>query len=330
MADQINNTRPDHRSSGPSLRPIASTIVIAALICFSFGVSPHDEAAFRTFSASIDRWQTDPEFRAAAMQYCILGSAATRTQFLFIRTGRIVMALCSIPLLPARFSVNPTSQSHYDDFGRGPLCAYLHLCGEQSVGDVESMVERTANTSGLSDAGLREFLDSFKMDFPVAKDRGAIRSAAALILDTDARRPFSIRANIGPLLRPDIAGVASELGIPPDPWRMTPAEQETVLDRLDGYVRRYDPELWRTKQVSDFAGGVWAQVFGPPYNNLIKPVLVIGKACQLALLIVLTILAARVRWGASSPRRAHHLAPGKARNDSRNEFNLLIATELIV
>lgn len=224
------------------------------------------------------------------MQYCILGSAATRTRLLFIQTGSVVMALRSIPMLPKRFAVNPTSRSHYDDFGRGRLCAYLHLCGEQSVSDVESVLERAAIKTDSSDAGVHEFLDTFKMDFPMVKDRGAMRSAAALIADTDARRPFLIRTNVGPLLRSDIAGVAGELGMPSDPWRMNPAEQETVLDRLDGYVRRHDPELWRTKQVSDFAGGVWAQVFGPAYNELIKPVLVVEKGCQIGLLILLGCL----------------------------------------
>ncbi len=74
------------------------------------------------------------------------------------------------------------------------------------------------------------------MDFPVVKDRGAIHSAAALIADTDARRPFLIRANVGPLLQSDIAGLAGDMGMPADPRQMNPAEQETVLYRLDGYA----------------------------------------------------------------------------------------------
>ncbi len=82
----------------------------------------------------IDHWQINPEFRTAAMQYCILGSAATRTRFLFIRTGSVVMALRSIPMLPKRFAVNPTSRSHYDDFGRGPLCIiFISAANNQSI-----------------------------------------------------------------------------------------------------------------------------------------------------------------------------------------------------
>jgi hypothetical protein len=135
------------------------------------------------------------------------------------------------------------------------------------------------------------------MDFPVATDSGAIESSVSLLRDTRASRAFQIRSNIGDLLRPHIAAIARQLGFPGDPGEMTPAEQRAVLDRLDGYVRRHDPKLWRTKQVSDYAGGIWAQVFGPPYNMILKPVLLIHDISRVVFLAVLILLTGRLLFG---------------------------------
>src|SRR3954469_23070969 len=74
-------------------------------------------------------------------------------------------------------------------------------------------------------------------------------------------------------LKPHITTLARELNVPEDPEAMTREQQYAVFDRLDGYVRRNDPELWRTKQLSDFLGGVWGQVFSPPYTILLSPFL---------------------------------------------------------
>ena len=108
--------------------------------------------------------------------------------------------------------------------------------------------------------------------------------------DIDLRRPLLIRTAIASHLNAPIAALAEALRFPTDPREMTPAQQEVVLERLDHYVRLHDLELWRTKQVSDFAGGVWAQVFGPAYNHLIVPFLLIGELCKVTLFILLIIL----------------------------------------
>ena len=52
---------------------------------------------------------------------------------------------------------------------------------------------------------------------------------------------------------------------------MSFVQQVAVLERLDDRVRLADPELWRTKQLSDFCAGIWAQVFGPEYGYLLTP-----------------------------------------------------------
>ena len=94
---------------------------------------------------------------------------------------------------------------------------------------------------------------------------------------------------------------------------MTPAQQQSILDHLDSYVRACDGALWRTKQVSDFAGGVWAQVFGPPYLTILAPFLWVHDICRFALLGILAYVAwrmmrqikylrARIEKGQQSPK----------------------------
>src|SRR5580765_1275525 len=99
---------------------IAAILFIAAA---GFGISGSDETALRGFDAAVPRWQFNPEFRAIAREYCEMGSAAVRTRPCGLSTGGTVMALRSIPLLPKKLAVNPTSQLHYQNFGRGPLVA---------------------------------------------------------------------------------------------------------------------------------------------------------------------------------------------------------------
>ncbi len=271
---------------------VAITVAMAVLAVMGFGLSGHDEAALRTFAASVDRWQHHPEFRTIAIEYCEQGSAAVDTHPWSIPTRWIVMDLRSLPLLPKKFAVNPTSQAHYTHFSQGPLTAYLHLCGEQSVPDVVGVIERAA--ADPAHDGPAHILDSFKMDFPVATDSGALNSTASLLHDTRASGSFQVRSNIGDLLRPHIAAIALELGFPTDPSDMTPLQQRAVLDRLDDYIRQHDPELWRTKQVSDYAGGIWAQVFGPPYNMILKPVLLIHDISRVVFVAVLILLTGRL------------------------------------
>src|SRR5690348_16092624 len=215
------------------------TIAIAVLAILGFGFSGHDEAALRTFAASVERWQHHPEFRTIAIEYCEEGSAAVDTRPWGIPTRRIVMDLRSLPLLPKKYAVNPTSQAHYLHFSQGPLIAYLHLCGEQAVPDVLGIIEQVENDPEPGEAHLRKILASFKMDFPVATDAGAMESTASLLRDDRASWPFQVRTNIGDLLRPHIAAIAHELGAPSNPGDMTPAEQRAVLDRLDNYVRQH-------------------------------------------------------------------------------------------
>lgn len=286
--------------AGPSrLGRFALGLLVLLLALFAFGLDGHDEAAFRSFCEACDRWQINPEFRYVAFDYTVRGSAAMRTRPFCIATRRCILAVRSLPLLPKKYAVNPTSELHYQNFSRGPLCAYLHLCGEQDVANHLGLVEAI----GRHESEPRKLLDSFQMDFPVAKDAGAVQSVSSLVQDTEASRPFAIRSNINLLLGPPIAQIAGDLGIPQTPEEMTPDQQQAVLDHLDAHLKRHDRELWRTKQVSDFCGGIWAQVFGPPYKALLAPIVMIHDVSRIALVVLLAFLA--LHWRRKCKRAAN-------------------------
>lgn len=275
--------------------------LLLACLTLSVGIFACDDAAFRSFALAAHRWQKNPEFRAISFEYAVLGSDAMRTHPLFMPAKSEILALRSIPGLPKSLAVNPTSRLHYERFSRGPLSAYLHLCSEQDVPDLVGVVESAGRDGAPTRADLRQILDAFQMDFPVVHDDGALASASAFLRDADASRPFPIRTNIGPLLAEPIAQIARQLHLPPEPSRMTPDEQQAVLDRLDPYLRSHDRPLWRTKQISDFSGGVWAQVFSPPYAALISPIVESRELLRFALLALLVIAIAYARMNRVKP-----------------------------
>src|SRR5436305_385699 len=83
---------------------VVLTLVMAILAMLGFGLSGPDEAALRTFSTSVERWQSHPEFRTIAIEYCKQGSAAAGTDPWGIPTRKIVLTLRSLPLLPKKYA----------------------------------------------------------------------------------------------------------------------------------------------------------------------------------------------------------------------------------
>jgi hypothetical protein len=274
--------------------------IVAFVLCLAaaFSLSPSDEAAARGFLERAAIWQHNPEFRGVAIEYCVRGSRALRTRPFGIQARSLVLGARSLPGMPKRYAVNDTSFAHYDAFSRGPLSAYLFLCDEQSVPSFVAALEEMGQGGEP-----RRFLDAFHMDAPVCKDVGAVSSVTALVRDTSAGKPFVRRENVGPLLLPHVGAVAQALGFAADPASMTPDQQGAVLDRLDAHVRTADPELWRTKQLSDFCCGVWAQVFGPEYGYVIKPMLLLHQVGWVGMVLLLAILLRR-RRGRLLQRRA--------------------------
>jgi hypothetical protein len=268
--------------------------LFAALMVF--GLSGADVGAWRAFDEATGQWQVNPEFRSVCFEYCRLGSRAVRTRPFWLSGRQAILALRSIPFLPKDLAISPTSHSHYQSFDRGPLCAYLYLCGEQQVKQWTDILQSESRqlANGDQQAPLR-FLNWFSVDFPLCKDDGAIGSVRSLIDDTDPTHGFNIRQDVGPLLLPPIAAIARDLHVPEDPTQMTPAAQAAVLARLDGYVHRHDLELWRTKQVNDFCAGVWAQVYSPPYQRLLGTLVTLHTLVTIVCLLLIPLMFLRLR-----------------------------------
>src|SRR4051794_3075978 len=99
---------------------IAACVVVYAVACmFAFGITTEDTAHIRAFDSAVQRWQVAPDFRAVTFEYVDLGSRAMQTRICGVRAKSAIMAFRRVPGLPESIAVNPTSQSHYDDFAAG-------------------------------------------------------------------------------------------------------------------------------------------------------------------------------------------------------------------
>ena len=273
------------------LRRLAFYLALALLLLSligGFGSFPGDAAQVAAFRHAVDRWQHNPDFRAVAIEYSILSNRAMRTRVALLRPGRILMFLRSVPYLPPELAVNPTSALHYENFTRGPLSAYLHLCSEQGLEDFAPVIDALAKKENPTDDDIRQFLRSFNLPWPTATDAGAVQSVRAMLHDIGPQ-PLTIRSRIAAPLQPHVRALAHRLAIPDDPKSMTPAQQLLILNALDAEVKAADPALWRTKQASDLLSGIWAQGYGQIYARAIDGV---NTAQLLLRLLSLLLLAA--------------------------------------
>jgi hypothetical protein len=255
--------------------------LVAIAFLVGYGIGAHDARALVAFSAGVERWQAGPEFRNVAYEYVRLSHAAMNVTPWGVRATTLIMGIRSVPGLPPAYAVSDTSQSHYDDFARGELSAYLHLCGEQTMDWVTRDLHAVA-LRGSADADVERFLHSWKMNRPVASDPAAVAGVKRLLAEIDATKPIEARTNIQADLASAAAALASRLGYPADRESLTREQQRIVLDRLDADVREHNPELWRLKQISDLCSGIWAQTFGRDYTMVIAPVLVARRVGQFA------------------------------------------------
>jgi len=265
-------------------------LAIAATACIGFGVAESDCDRLREFGAAVDRWQRNPDFRRAGQEYVEFSNDAMRTHVCGARSSRIIMFLRSLPFLPQDYRVNPTSGDHYANFTEGPLSAYLFLSNEQNIPIYTGILTDLAK-QGATDEAVRTFLEDFKMPHRVVTDEGAVRSVGRLIDATDAANGFRFREKIGPALQPHIAAVAARSGIPTTPEQMSPAQQREVLQKLDDEIAGMDYDLWKTKQVTDFLNGVWAQVYGADYKWVIGVALQARAFCRIACPVLIALAA---------------------------------------
>jgi hypothetical protein len=255
------------------------TLIVSAAL--GFGISGRDVARLRAFGDAVRRWQTNPDFREVQREYVTLGVEAMRGRWLAVSAERIVLGFRSLPGLPLYLAVNESSAAHYRAFSTGEMSAYLHLTSEQGVTAVLEMIESLARREQLSDADIVAFLDGFKLPVPVVTDAGAVASVRRLLADTQhPPRPFTIRGDVAEQLRRHV-----DVNLD----RMTRAEQAAAVKTFDATIRAADPELWRTKQVSDFLGGIWAQGYGPIYLDGIECLMRIRAVARGVLVVTLLL-----------------------------------------
>ena len=283
---------------------LAGTLLLSGAL--AFGIAADDLARVRAFAQAARNWQENPDYRNVADEYATLGSDAMATRALGMSAEEIVMGFRSLPGLPRYLSAHVTSTPHYRAFSSGELAAYLHLTGEQGVADGVNMIEDLGRRERLSDEQIVGFLRGFKLPLSIATDQGAVAGVRRLLADVDAAQPFSIRGDVVQRLRPHIQTIAAEAEIPADVETMTRPQQKRVFHALDDHVKQYDQELWRTKQVSDFLGGIWAAGYGQIYVRAIEWMLRVRLAAQVMFVATVGacawIVVRRVRSARQRPR----------------------------
>jgi hypothetical protein len=262
--------------------------LFTAACVFGFGITPGDWDKAIAFQRAAARWQVNPDFRAVTFEYANLGSRAMQTRLCGVRAKTAVMWFRRIPGLPASVAVNPTSQSHYDDFSAGPWPAYFRLSNEQDLATGIAMLEKLGDDPG--DEQIRQMLSSFKLPVPTAEDFGAVLSVRSLLDDVKPSKPFSIHTNpFSPEKKHEAEAYSDDI-------------QMSLLQTLDKELRQKNPELWRTKQANDFLSGIWAQGYGEMYADAIGAVAIariLGRVFVVALVALALIRLAATRSGAS-------------------------------
>jgi hypothetical protein len=246
-----------------------------------FGMTPSDARRVRAFGDAVRSWQHDPDYRAVATQYVTLGVDAMQSRVCGLSAGTLIMAFRSLPGLPDYLAVSDTSAAHYKAFSEGDLSAYLHLSSEQGAADGIAMIEQLGRPKDLTDADLVAFLAGFKLPVPTVTDAGAVAGVRRLLADVDvSAKPFLVRGDVSTSL---LSGVEGNLAT------MTRAQQAAEFAQFDAHIRATDPELWRSKQVSDFLAGIWAQGYGQIYLDGINAFSRIQQAARVAFVVGLLI-----------------------------------------
>ncbi|MGB7156715.1 MAG: hypothetical protein WBD40_01535 [Tepidisphaeraceae bacterium] len=274
------------RFAGVTLLVITLTLSAA----LGFGMGREDTRRVRAFADAVRGWQTSPDYRAVSAEYVTLGVEAMRARLCGASAGTVIMAFRSLPGLPAHLAVSETSAAHYDAFSRGEVSAYLHLASEQGIADGVAMVEQLGRRDPLTDEDVIAFLAGFKLPVPTVTDAGAIAGVRRLLDDVQPARPLLVRADVATSLRSCVEGNLAT---------MTRAEQAAEFARFDANVRATDPQLWRSKQVSDFLAGIWAQGYGQIYLDGIDGFFRIQRVARIVFVVALIVgvwIAARRRF----------------------------------
>ena len=270
---------------------VVMLVALFALACaFGFGITPDDLDRIVAFDRAVARWQVNPDFRDVTFEYVDLGSSAMQTRLCGIRAKSAIMAFRRIPGLPADIAVNPTSQSHYDDFASGPWAAYFHLCGEQDLPTGIAMIEKLGPVP--SDEQIRQMLHGFHLPVPTATDEGAVTSVRRLLADVKPDQPFKVRERL----------FGREKLHEGDGYSMM--QQTALLRTLDRELHEHNFEAWRAKQVNDFLSGIWAQGYGQMYAEAVHVVLIARQIGRILSTCMLLGLIGCMIWTRSVKQRS--------------------------
>jgi hypothetical protein len=294
---------------------LGSILLVSAAV--GFGVSREDRSSLREFAAAVGRWQRDPDFRAVQREYVERGTRAMQARWCGLSARTVVMGFRSLPGLPRSLAATDASDAHYQAFARGPLSAYLHLSGEQNMGDGVPMIAALARQSAVTDSDVVAFLSSFKLPVPTVTDAGAVAGVRAMLRDI-GRTPL-MTAPLATLLTPRIEELARRQGAPAEVGKMTPRQQQRVLAQLDGWLRARDPEAWATKQASDLLSGIWAQGYGTYYARGIHWLLRIQAVAKVVFVLacgamIMLLRRAFYRAGAKAAASSSALSAGDISN----------------
>jgi hypothetical protein len=254
-------------------------MLVAFALVVGYGIDSDDARRYEEFCNGVERWQVGPDFRQVAYEYVRRSHAAMNATPCGVPTTRLIMGLRSVPGLGPEYAVSPTSQAHYDDFTRGELSAYLHLCGEQTMDWVCRDLHDIASR-GSRDEEIRHFLQAWKMNRPVASDAEAIAGVKRLLVDIDATKPIEPQVQVQAEIVAASSDLAKRLGFSSGLKELKREQEHAVFERLDADMRQRDPRLWRYKQISDLCSGIWAQTFGRDYTMVIIPVITARNACR--------------------------------------------------
>ncbi len=246
------------------------TVLLFFSIIFGYGLSKRDLAILNHFSESVVDWQSHADYRRIGFAYIHESYACMTAHIAGCTATEALMTMRSIPGLPEKLAVNPTSQKHYVDFSRGELSAYLHLCGEQGPGiaNVLPMMQSLASRPARSDEEITGFLSTFRLAASIeTRSPEAITGVRSLLEDTHAAEGFTSTEPTELAVLPYIKAIAQSRGWPENPDDMSADQQLVIMKELDGYVHDVDRPVWRTKQVTDFLNGVWGECYGQMYRN---------------------------------------------------------------
>ncbi len=188
------------------------------------------------------------------------------------------------------FAWKPDSGTHYTEFQKSPLDGYMQLQKEVVHGDHGQALGNYNSLRSLTQQGVygnpdyQHIADAAKnwMGFsPMVKNS----PEAMHNQHTDIQKLFEETqpkwniAHVNRYVPPQLDGSYSEkmqnainaAALHGGTDMNNPAAKSALMDKLDGYIKENDPELWKQKQYVDWSTGTLMPGAGNMYGGLMSP-----------------------------------------------------------